>query len=271
MTFIQASACGWLCVRAMPIGLVSFVFIKTDMSFKWNDETVLQLINYFQDNEILWNIKHADHKNRSKRTVALNSIAISFGIDRTEVERKLKNVTSHYFREKKKVEESATAADGLRYESKWFAYKPLQFLRGKNKSHETLNSEITGSQKKDETSCSRNKRCNHDGDSDISELLKVLKDNISATKPVRDDASLFGDYIASKIRKMDPTTTSTVEHLIQNIIYQAELGNYSHGSSTQVSNSPECSGKVGFTTSSTNFDDNDDNNISDTKDFIKDV
>lgn len=76
---------------------------------------------------------------------------------------------------------------------------------------------------------SRKKRCGTDGDSDIAEALQVLK-NISASTSGRDDASIFGEYIASKIRKMDPTTISTVQHHIQNIIYQAEMGVYTRPS-----------------------------------------
>lgn len=80
---------------------------------------------------------------------------------------------------------------------------------------------------------SSRKRGLNPGDSDISEILQHLK-HVSESITIRDDASIFGDYIASKIRKMDSTTTSTVQHLIQNIIYQAEMGVYGQKPCTMV-------------------------------------
>lgn len=116
---------------------------QIEMSFHWDDETVLLFIEKFHENDILWNPRNADYKNRNKRTDALNIIASVFDIDKGEVERKLKILTSHYFREKKKVEQlykSGAGTDDVQ-EPKWFAYKALNFLRDKNKPLPTVNSE----------------------------------------------------------------------------------------------------------------------------------
>lgn len=108
---------------------------------------------------------------------------------------------------------------------------------------------------------SRKRRCGTDGDSDIAEVLQVLK-NMSASSSVRDDASVFGEHIANKIRKMDPTTISTVQHHINNIIYQAEMGVYSSRPSTVAAaqgyfttSTPE---SVRPSTSHSNYSDNSD-------------
>ncbi|CAH1998066.1 unnamed protein product [Acanthoscelides obtectus] len=210
------------------------------MSFNWDDEAVLLLIEKFHENDILWNPRNADYKNRNKRMDALNIIASVFDIDKGEVERKLKNLTSHYFREKKKFEQLQKSGAGIDdvQEPKWFAYKALNFLRDKNKPLPTVNSENDMDSQKSQqdnatATSSRKRRCGPDGDSDIAEALQVLK-NMSASSSARDDASVFGEYIASKIRKMDPMTTSTVQYHIQNIIYQAEMGVYSRPSKVEA-------------------------------------
>ncbi|CAH1990656.1 unnamed protein product [Acanthoscelides obtectus] len=114
-----------------------------------------------------------------KRMDALNIIASVFDIDKGEVERNLKNLTSHYFREKNKLEQLHKSGAGIDdvQEPKWFAYKALNFLRDKNKPLPTVNSENDMDSQKSQqdnvtATSSRKRRCGTDGDSDIAEALQ---------------------------------------------------------------------------------------------------
>lgn len=53
----------------------------------------------------------------------------------------------------------------------------------------------------------------------------------------RDEFNIFGDHIANKIRKL-PTihAQNTVQHLISNLLYEAELGKYNHRERTNGNN-----------------------------------
>lgn len=101
---------------------------------EWDDATVIKLIDLYHLKEILWNPKNRDYKSRPKRYDAFNEIASEFATDVPEIERKIKNLTSHYYREKKKEDNSNKSGAGTDdiYHSKWFAYKSLNFLRNKN-------------------------------------------------------------------------------------------------------------------------------------------
>lgn len=62
----------------------------------------------------------------------------------------------------------------------------------------------------------------------VSEALTIMK-NISerqnASKILeKDEDGLFGDYIASQLRKMERSTKAIVRHRINNIIFEAETG-----------------------------------------------
>ncbi|KAF9408385.1 hypothetical protein HW555_011922 [Spodoptera exigua] len=96
----------------------------------------------YQENEPLWNPRHMDFKNRNKRNDAIRDIASVFNIASSEIERKLKNLSSHYFREKRKYEESKRSGSGREdfQLPKWFAYKALSFVSDKNAPVPTLNS-----------------------------------------------------------------------------------------------------------------------------------
>jgi hypothetical protein len=84
---------------------------------------------------------------------------------------------------------------------------------------------------------------------------------MSASSSARDDASVFGEHIANKIRKMDPITISTVQHHINNIIYQAEMGVYSRPSTVAAAQgyfTTSTPASVRPSTSHSNYTDNSD-------------
>lgn len=77
----------------------NFIEVNNEMTeFNWDDSAVLLLIEKYQENEPLWNPRHMDFKNRNKRNDAIRDIASVFNIASSEIERKLKNLSSHYFR-----------------------------------------------------------------------------------------------------------------------------------------------------------------------------
>lgn len=63
------------------------------------------LIEMYRDRSLLWDPTNSQYKNKNKRHDGLMEIAISFGIDKLDVEKKMKNVQSQFAREKKKEKE----------------------------------------------------------------------------------------------------------------------------------------------------------------------
>lgn len=68
----------------------------------------------------------------------------------------------------------------------------------------------------------RSRKRNIEGDPEVDEALQLLRE-ITSNARQRDDAAIFADYISSKLRKMDHYTMCTVQHQIQNIVYEAEM------------------------------------------------
>ncbi|KAK4887254.1 hypothetical protein RN001_003525 [Aquatica leii] len=69
---------------------------------EWNDVNVLRLIELYREREILWNCKLKEYKNKNKRHDALLEIAVSFGVSKEEVDKKIRYLLSHFAREVKK-------------------------------------------------------------------------------------------------------------------------------------------------------------------------
>lgn len=126
------------------------------------------------------------------------------------------------------------------------------------------------SQMSTENTSKANKRPRNDErDEMVSEALTILKyvSEQQNTSKEKDEDGLFGDYIASQLRKMDRATKAFVRHRINNIIFEAESGcradtvpdfsrpssAHSHTATTTVGTPPtNCSTSVFYAQSNAN-------------------
>ncbi|XP_060875195.1 uncharacterized protein LOC132948646 [Metopolophium dirhodum] len=103
-------------------------------SVEWSNEKCLLLIDLYKESTNLWNTKHKDYRNRYIRQDSFLEIT-----SKEEVDRKLKNLICHFWREVKKVKQqrSGDGADDV-YCSKWFAFKSFEFLKDRNDYRPTI-------------------------------------------------------------------------------------------------------------------------------------
>lgn len=57
------------------------------------------------------------------------------------------------------------------------------------------------------------------------EAYQILKDTV-ASRPIRDDSTVFGEHVGAKHRKYSRHTQCIVEHHISNILFNADMGRY---------------------------------------------
>lgn len=110
----------------------------------WSDEQTISFIEMYRDRPVLWRSSDPEYKNRNKRHDALIEIAVSFGIEKQDVEKKIKNLQSQFARERKREKQSRTTGTGAdeAYNSKWFAYQIMMFLVDKNNPNKTQDTEV---------------------------------------------------------------------------------------------------------------------------------
>lgn len=98
------------------------------------DEKVINLINISPDHPVLWDCHLNDYKDGTKKMNSLMEIAVSFEVEKEEVERKIKNLAWHFLREIKKRRNSIKSGTGRDdvYKSKWFYYRSILFLNDRN-------------------------------------------------------------------------------------------------------------------------------------------
>lgn len=110
----------------------------TSERMEWTREQTLMLIELYREQPVLWDPTKPDYKNRTKKSDAWKTLADVMGIDRAEVERKIRSLLAQFRRELKKVKErkSGDSAEQV-YTSSWFAFKSLWFVADKNKPRHT--------------------------------------------------------------------------------------------------------------------------------------
>ncbi|VVC24086.1 MADF domain [Cinara cedri] len=93
-------------------------------------EQTIYFIETYRDRSLSWDPNNSQYKNKNKRRDGLTEIAISFGMEKFDVEKKIKNLQSRFAREKKKEKESRKTGSGAgeAYTSKWFGYDSMLFL-----------------------------------------------------------------------------------------------------------------------------------------------
>lgn len=105
---------------------------------EWSKEATIQLIELFRENDLLWDCRSKDYKNRQLKNDAFTQIAETLQVEKDAVEKKIKSLIGQFQREiKKSKTKSGDGVDDI-YVSKWFAFQSLMFLKDKNKPRPTL-------------------------------------------------------------------------------------------------------------------------------------
>ncbi|KAK4882292.1 hypothetical protein RN001_005611 [Aquatica leii] len=205
--------------------------------------------------------KSKEYKNKNKRHDALLEIAVSFGVSKEEVDKKIRYLLSHFAREVKKENDTNKSGNGSdeRYKSKWFAFKNLLFLRDRNKpkgstdteDNDTVdieNKKATEELREDQVGTNRpailtqgaqvgttprflpkghTSRGRQENMPAVNEAINLMKSIQSRKMQDRDEFSAFGEQVAMKMRKLSsPHAKFAVQNVINCILFEAEMGRF---------------------------------------------
>ncbi|XP_013189632.1 uncharacterized protein LOC132903440 [Amyelois transitella] len=223
----------------MFVVILYMLVVVYTRKMEWSQEKTIQFIECYRSYPLLWDSKDEFYKNKIKRHDALVEIAAKFEVEKVEVERKIKNLQSHFLREKKKEQDSKKSGSGAdeSFTSKWFAYKSLLFLSSRNKPRKTMDSQMIDYTAEDsldsttactETSDECRKRSRNVGNVNekISSAYSIMTE-VYKNRSDKDEFSLFGDQVAVKLRKIYcPYARLTLQNKINTLLMEGELGVY---------------------------------------------
>lgn len=225
---------------------------------EWDQEKCLKLITEYKNLGLLWNPRDRTYYNKLKKENAWKILAEKIECSIEEVKKKIESLKGSYRREKTRVKRSRGKGKDRQeiYESRWFAYHHMHFLNEKNfrtvsddeesgvndglcdsKDFE-VDEEIIGSQaeegidgirrkKKVKSSKRRSlKRKKIEVDSRTMDGYEHLQEVTTTSNQGKDQCSLFGDYIAEKLRKLDNCRCAVAQYRISNVLFELEMDAY---------------------------------------------
>ncbi|XP_031327744.1 uncharacterized protein LOC116158995 [Photinus pyralis] len=99
------------------------------MSKNWSKDEVLELIQCYEENEMLWNTRCTEYRNREKKQALLREFAIQFSCSAEEIQRKLHNLRNQVSQELKKMKKKKSGAGtDENYTTNWPYFTALKFL-----------------------------------------------------------------------------------------------------------------------------------------------
>ncbi|XP_072399259.1 uncharacterized protein [Diabrotica undecimpunctata] len=110
------------------------------MAVVWTNELTETLIHLYHSQTVLWDSTDENYKNKNKKKDSWKSISNFMGLHELELRRKIKNLTSQFFREKKKLKDDTKS--GACDTPRWFAYQWLLFLTDKNEPRSFVEKEL---------------------------------------------------------------------------------------------------------------------------------
>ncbi|XP_053970934.1 uncharacterized protein LOC128872351 isoform X1 [Hylaeus volcanicus] len=227
---------------------------------EWSNEMALQLIDAYKKYPLLWNTKDPYHFSRSKKMDAWESIGASFGMPAVHVKQKISSLLGSFRREKAKGASSIRTGKARKavYNSKWFAFERMSFLLDKDKPRTTVDTNkvkenydeesstqqplpdvdpLTNSASIMESDSSSNQSpttpvppkrrrrvSERKDDGRLEKAFQILNTSLPWEQP--DECDTYGKHVANKLRSYSNRTRVRVEHAINNILFEADMGNY---------------------------------------------
>ncbi|CAI6376200.1 unnamed protein product [Macrosiphum euphorbiae] len=222
---------------------------------EWCNVDCIQLIQEYQQEEVLWNPKHAFYFSKTKKQDAWEEIGKKLNKNPEEVKKKALSLLGSYRREKAKGKKTMGTGTGRKdvYVSKWFAFEAFQFLLDRDDPRPTLSTdnedvlnesgdvhdsddlpecELTQQEQEINPESfsipeqpTRKKKKTQVSDKCIEDAIEILK-RPYPTLSTPDDWSVYGQHLANKLRKYTPHASSIVQHYFNNILFEADMGKF---------------------------------------------
>ncbi|KAK3849385.1 hypothetical protein Pcinc_043862 [Petrolisthes cinctipes] len=104
---------------------------------EWSRDLVLQLVDVYRANPMLWDPTNPSYKDRNKKCDAWKAIGAKLNVDRLEAMKKIDTLTAQFRRELRKMKDKSGSGSDEVYKGNWFAFNSLTFLMDKMKPRST--------------------------------------------------------------------------------------------------------------------------------------
>ncbi|CAH1983342.1 unnamed protein product [Acanthoscelides obtectus] len=221
---------------------------------EWNNEKVLEFIQFYETENIIWNPSNPDHKKKHLVHDAWTRIQnrLSWPTTIEEMKRKKDSLMSYYRAHLNKIKKSMRSGAGTDdiYQTNWFGFSAMNsFLQPIYDCRRTIDTQnesvreehaerddehegITVSRSEEDSTPTppinsniTNKRAKIDFPSEILHAKRQMQEAFEHVKgSVNDEYEMFGKLIAAKIRKLkNPNTRDILMNDIHSMVINAGM------------------------------------------------
>ncbi|EFA00959.2 uncharacterized protein LOC103314973 [Tribolium castaneum] len=172
----------------------------------WTRKEIFSLISQWESRPELWDVKHRDFRNKTKKQKLLADLAARFNTDDIEINRKLHNLRTQFHQELRKIarrQSQAPDANGT-FQSSWEFFNVMGFIRGDFSYSKSM--EMDDSQAEDVfENVSEKPVTSLKRPSDTKEFPREVftphKSTRLSNSPI-DDFQIFGDFVVSELKNL---------------------------------------------------------------------
>ncbi len=123
-------------------------FCFSCIGMEWSNEMILKFLNIYENEPMIWNASHPEHKNRNAVHDAWKRIETQLGnkYSVTDLKKKKESLMASFRTRLRKVKESKNSGGGFsdEYKPAWFAYEAMArfLLKDKDQSYPSLNIKV---------------------------------------------------------------------------------------------------------------------------------
>ncbi|XP_057654721.1 uncharacterized protein LOC130892977 [Diorhabda carinulata] len=191
---------------------------------EWSNDKTVAFIEDYHNSPELWNNKTPVYKDIKLRNDKLTQLSGKYDCTLMELKKKIKNLRSAFHRERKKLQEKKSGSSPSK-KGKWFAYELLSFLIDVDVPKTTSSTAGSDEEEFDVDMLHSSSQLSVPSPS----AYAILQNSVSQQK---DASTVFGEYVATKHRKYSCYTKNVIEHLINTILYNVDMGKYDDPSAT---------------------------------------
>ena len=208
--------------------------LKAKEETEWTEEETEQLIEFYKQNDQLWNHHLTSYRDRNLRDLNFKKLCeILPNRSQDDVKKQWSSLKTIFFRELKREEDTKVsgASTDTAYFSQWRYFKAMMFIKGSEDVDPAVTTLATADEKENERPAKKTKADKSREMDEIKldffkEAVKCLQSPAAASQKNNDSISLFVKSLESQLRRFSGRQLAIAKKRINDVIFDLEMECY---------------------------------------------
>ena len=208
--------------------------LKAKEETEWTEEETEQLIEFYKQNDQLWNHHLTSYRDRNLRDLNFKKLCeILPNRSQDDVKKQWSSLKTIFYRELKREEDTKVSGAGTdtAYFSQWRYFKAMMFIKGSDDVDPAVTTLATADEKENERPAKKTKADKSREMDEIKlnffkEAVKCLQSPAAASQENNDSISWFVKSLESQLRRFSGRQLAIAKKRINDVIFDLEMECY---------------------------------------------